>query len=66
MRATLKKVCNLYIKQMHVSLIEDYSRQNFEVLISAVRSSHHTNSLQTEQKVGWLKKVAINSWFLMM
>lgn len=28
-------------------------------------SPHQTKSLHTEQKVGCLKKVAINSWFLM-
>ncbi len=28
-------------------------------------ASHQRNSLQTEQKVGWPKKVAQNSWFLM-
>lgn len=27
-------------------------------------ATYHTKSLQTEQKVGWLKKMAVNSWFL--
>lgn len=26
--------------------------------------TYHTKSLQTEQKVGWLKKMAVNSWLL--
>lgn len=25
-------------------------------------ATYHTKSLQTEQKVGWLKKMAVNSW----
>lgn len=27
-------------------------------------TTYHTKSLQTEQKVGWLKKMAVNSWLL--
>lgn len=33
--------------------------------LAGTASPHQTNSLHTEQKVGCLKKVAINSWFLM-
>lgn len=33
--------------------------------LAGTAGPHQTNSLHTEQKVGCLKKVAMNSWFLM-
>lgn len=33
--------------------------------VTKTSASHQRKSLQTEQNVGWPKKVAVNSWFLM-